>query len=81
MSLNLKCYVRLNNKWRSPIEAILIAFVPSAERQRPIVGGVLDTISTDAIVRLVTFDKDKLYQVPLECTEVVDDWDDRYKVG
>lgn len=80
-SLNLKCYVRLNKTWRSPIEATLIAFVPSAERQRRIAGGVLDTITTDAIVKLETFDKDKLYQVPLECTEVVDEWDDRYRVG
>lgn len=82
-SLNLKCFVRLNKTWRSPIEATLISFVPSAEpvRQRPIVGGVLDTITTDAIVKLETFDKDKLYQVPLECVEVVDEWDDRYRVG
>lgn len=82
-SLNLKCFVRLNKTWRSPLEAILISFVPSAEavRQRPIAGGALDTISTDAVVRLQTFDKDKLYQVPLECVEVVDEWDDRYKVG
>lgn len=82
-SLNLKCFVKINKTWRTPIEAILIAFVPSAEetRRRPIAGGVLDTISTDAIVRLQTFNKDALYQVPLECVEVVDEWDDRYKVG
>jgi len=80
VSLNLKCYVRLNKNWRSRIEAVLIAFVPAAEpTQRSMVGGVLDTISTDAIVRLMSFDKDKLYQIPLECVEVVDDWTEKEK--
>lgn len=76
--MNLKCYVRLNRKWRSPLEAYLLAFVPAADTM-PFTRTVadnqnLDTISTDCIVRLCTFDKDKLYQVPLDCVEVVDEW-------
>jgi hypothetical protein len=74
MSLNLKCYVRIKENWRTSIKAILIAFVPAEKRQRPIAEGVLDTITTDAIVRLLTFDADKLYQVPLELVGVVDEW-------
>lgn len=70
-SLNMKCMVRLNNDWRTPIEATLIAFVPSEKRVRPISGGKLDTITTDCIVRLETFDKGNLYQVPLECVTCV----------
>jgi hypothetical protein len=73
--LNLKCVVRLNKDWRSPIEATLIAFVPAAAgvTTRTILGkSELDTISTDAIVRLDTFDKDKLYQIPLECVMMGD---------
>lgn len=79
-SLNLKCYVELNEMWRTPIEATLIAFVPSAKRNRLVPGATLDTITTDAIVKLETFDKDKLYQIPLEYVEIVDEWDDRHKV-
>jgi len=75
--LNLKCYVKLNNNWRTEIEAILIGFVPSPTRIRPIVGGELDTISTDCIVKLLTFDKDRLYQIPLELTRVVEQWDEK----
>ncbi len=71
-SLNMKCMVRLNKEWRTPIEAVLIALVPSAGgvTTRPISGGKLDTISTDCIVLLKTFDKGKLYQVPLECVAI-----------
>ena len=72
-TMNLKCFVTLNKNWKTPLEAILLTFVPSPSRSRTMVtGDVLDTISTDAIVQLLTFDSGKLYQVPLECVQVVD---------
>jgi len=71
--MNIKCFVTLNKNWKTPLEAMLLAFVPSPPRSREMLtGDVLDTISTDAIVQLLTFDAGKLYQVPLECVKVVD---------
>ena len=74
MSLNLKCTVRLNRRWASEIDATLIAFVPAAKiapHTRTVTGlSELDTISTDCIVQLRSFDYGKLYQVPLDCVTI-----------
>lgn len=80
--LNLKCYARLNHEWRSELEAVLIGFVPTAEvhqrkswynREQTFCGPL--PVSTDCIVKLETFDADKLYQVPLECVRIVDKYE------
>ena len=69
--------VRLNESWRTRIKATLVAFVPSPERQRMAVGNTkLDKISTDAIVKLESFDKGKFYQIPLELVEEWEEWMD-----
>lgn len=80
--LNLKCYVRLNHEWRSELEAVLISFVPAVEvHQRKTQYNTESTscgplpVNTDCIVKLETFDKDRLYQVPLECVRIVDKYE------
>lgn len=80
-SINLKCYARLSHDWNSRIEAILIAFVPSPEvrtermnMNRKDLSCKEVKISQDCIVRLMSFNKNHLYQVPLECVEIVDEW-------
>ena len=81
--MNIKCYVRLNKDWRSQIAAMLLEFVPSSKGihdRTDFSGNTYDTISTDGIVRLMTFDKGGLYQIPLDCITVVDEWDGRFDV-
>lgn len=87
MNLNLKCYVRLNPNWRSLIPAILICIFPEStenvgKRQR-MYNGMIDTscgesyVSSYGIVKLLSLNKGGLYQIPLDCIEVVDDFDGR----
>lgn len=80
--LNLKCYVRLNHEWRSELEAVLLSFVPAVElHQRKTSYGTDQTgcghlpMNTDCIVKLETFDKGRVYQVPLECVRIVDEYE------
>lgn len=73
--MNIKCIVKLNFDWTSWIPARLVKFVPTAYglRQRNIAGGKLDSITTDAIVILESFDKGGVYQVPIERVRVEDE--------
>lgn len=67
-NLNLKCFVKLSPDGRSIIPATLITFVSSPKTYN-------NTTSTDGIVKLETFDKGKLYQLPLDHITIVDSWD------
>ncbi len=73
----MKCYVRLNNTWRSNIKATLICFVPrlSILEHKPLAGSDLTITSTvDGLVILETFSKGTPYQLPLHLIEIVESW-------
>jgi hypothetical protein len=75
--INLKCYIKLSPNGASNIPGLLIAFVPSPRiRNRTCGTNTLDTISTDGIVKLESFDKGKLYQIPLDQITIVDNWEE-----
>lgn len=72
--LNMKCKIKINRDCQCTINAILIAFVPSGKEFTRTIGkdGELDKITTDCIVKLESFDKGKLYQIPLDCVEITE---------
>jgi hypothetical protein len=75
-----KCLVRLNDGWQTDIEAELLCFVPAATSGRvfhPIRGeAVIIYYTQDALVKLLSFDSGRIYQLPLNLVRIVEQFDE-----
>lgn len=75
----MKCCVKLHDIWRGEIKATYLQAVPAANpSSRPIAAGDnrMTYVTVDALVKLETFDKGRLYQIPPHLVRMVDEWED-----